>query len=976
MRKPNTINRLLVTMLSTMALLAVAISPVAAQRYSFRSYVQGLGNLNVISIIQDPTGYLWVGTQNGLFRYDGTQLQEFGPAQGLPERMIQALHVAADGTLLVATANGIYFQLPAGQFVEITPPAGKGPFQPLLGSIFASVKKGETITVTRNGAFRLVQSSRVTWVAQPIALSGERIYGVVYTPDGALWYGCDKDLCRTAGGKTDRFAASLHLPEEKWASLLVTQEGKLWMRGASHIGELDLKTLKYESRELDNSGHVEMYPVLAMDAQGRILTIEGASLALWEKGAWRRVTERNGLGSYEIESLYVDREGSVWFGEVGHGLKRWVGQDHWEAYTKTDGLSSDLVWSTQRDRKGRLWVGSEFGLDYIPSGKQTPVQWRPSNGQAMSASTLALASDGSIWAGNLSGEVVRIDVNTLTSRAWKLPSITYISTDGRGRIFIATNSGLYSLNEKPGEQEKPELVQSSEFKKPQEQFYDLCLDGRGRLWAATEQGLVVLDDGGWRAINMGNSGARPDVIAVDPSGAVWASGSSQDLMRLHIEGYQVVDAKHVGRPPLLSQQVVALMVDRRGWLWVGQDQGLSMFDGYTWRSYTEDDGLIWNDTDSFALTEDTDGSIWIGTSGGLSHLLTPADAAQHTPQAPAFTKVMYGSELLSNGAAINWNSNALEISMALLSFKNMQEAGIRYRLIGPGQTGDWEETRDLLIHYRNLQPGSYRFEVAQVDQTGRSVSPVVAFAFRILPRWWQLTWLRVGFGLLVLVIVFWLWRKRIGLLLRQKKQLEEAVQMRTVALEKEKGELVRTKDQLRHFAEHDDLTGLWNHRIIVDRLRIEVDRSRREGLPLSIILVDLDFFKRINDTFGHPAGDEVLKEASSIFQHMVRSYDWVGRYGGEEFLLILPGSTFAHARQRAEELRQALESADVRDGEKRIPITASFGVACGYPRSHEELIRRADEALYDAKDKGRNCVVAIEIESQRRPHAVGESRQL
>ncbi len=107
---------------------------------------------------------------------------------------------------------------------------------------------------------------------------------------------------------------------------------------------------------------------------------------------------------------------------------------------------------------------------------------------------------------------------------------------------------------------------------------------------------------------------------------------------------------------------------------------------------------------------------------------------------------------------------------------------------------------------------------------------------------------------------------------------------------------MRTKEQMRHYAEHDDLTGLWNHRIIVDRLRIEVDRSRREGQPLSIILADLDFFKRINDTFGHPAGDQVLREASATFQRMVRTYDWVGRYGGEEFLLILPGSGFTHAQ--------------------------------------------------------------------------------
>jgi diguanylate cyclase (GGDEF)-like protein len=132
---------------------------------------------------------------------------------------------------------------------------------------------------------------------------------------------------------------------------------------------------------------------------------------------------------------------------------------------------------------------------------------------------------------------------------------------------------------------------------------------------------------------------------------------------------------------------------------------------------------------------------------------------------------------------------------------------------------------------------------------------------------------------------------------------------------------------------------------------------------MSVILVDLDHFKSVNDTFGHPAGDLVLKEIGAILQRAVRSYDWVGRYGGEEFLLILPGSGFAGARIRAEDLRIAVETAYIHDGKHEIPITASFGVASGFTRDHEALIQTADAALYRAKGDGRNCVVATEIDS-------------
>jgi diguanylate cyclase (GGDEF)-like protein len=130
-----------------------------------------------------------------------------------------------------------------------------------------------------------------------------------------------------------------------------------------------------------------------------------------------------------------------------------------------------------------------------------------------------------------------------------------------------------------------------------------------------------------------------------------------------------------------------------------------------------------------------------------------------------------------------------------------------------------------------------------------------------------------------------------------------------------------------------------------------------------VILADLDYFKRINDTYGHPAGDLVLKEIGAIFMRSVRSYDWVGRYGGEEFLLILPGSSLVSSRIRAEQLRAAVEAANIADGETIIQVTASFGVASGFAAGFESLIREADTALYCAKDNGRNCVRTMEIDS-------------
>jgi diguanylate cyclase len=189
-------------------------------------------------------------------------------------------------------------------------------------------------------------------------------------------------------------------------------------------------------------------------------------------------------------------------------------------------------------------------------------------------------------------------------------------------------------------------------------------------------------------------------------------------------------------------------------------------------------------------------------------------------------------------------------------------------------------------------------------------------------------------------------------------------QRRQDALEREKMELLHESNRMRHHAEHDGLTGLWNHRVIVERLGEEMNRSLRDGTPLSVILADVDHFKKVNDSFGHLAGDLVLREIGAVFTSTLRPYDCVGRYGGEEFLLILPNCGIESALIRGEQLRAAVQSARIMDGETMLQVTASFGVASAFPSHYEAetVIRAVDAALYRAKSSGRNCVIQAEMD--------------
>jgi diguanylate cyclase (GGDEF)-like protein len=946
----------------TLAAFSFAAPACLAQQFSFSTIAAGLGNLNVNCIVQDRTGYLWVGTENGLYRYDGREFRQFGAADGLRGHIIQSLFAGSDGTLLVGTTTGIYFERQDSRFGQIHAPAPVTDFSQRIGTVFTALAPDQVVTADRSGAFLLRHTAAEDWIAQPMYLEGNAVWSVLATPDGALWYGCDADLCRLKNGTTTHLRTALNLPEGPWLHLRLTRDGHIWMRSATHLGELSPAENRFELHDLPGLSNGVPYAELTQDAKGRIVAAQGPALGLWENGSWRMVTAINGLSRFDISELFVDREGSLWIGVVGHGLTRWVGQDRWEAYTEADGLSDDVVWATLRDRAGRLWIGTESGLDLLSPEKNTPKTWRAPGIQTDRAVSLAEGADGSVWMGSAAGNLVRIDPKTLAGTQWKLPEVFRVLSGGSSRIWVATDGGVYVVETLVGDH-APRLVENAAITHPLQRFTDLNLETSpnrpNQLWAASDEGIYRLDQSGWHHIDSGLSAVIPSQIAADGKGNLWASGAFPGVLRLKIAGDRVVESEHIVRPNLLSERVVSLAVDHRGWLWVGQDAGLSVFDGHAWRSFTQDDGLIWNDTDSYALAEDRDGSMWIGTSGGLSHLMQPQAIPAGPPAAPVFSQISFGAETIANESEIPWSASTLAIGLASLNFRDAGHIHIRYRLLG--EESDWVETTERSVRYPRLEPGAYRFQAVAVDGTDGAASPVKEISFVISPLWWQSGPLRLAFILAIALGVVLAWRWSVHLLVRQKRILEQAVHLRTEDLEREKSELTYAREQMRHFAEHDDLTGLWNHRIIIERLRHEVDRSRREGTPLSVILVDLDHFKTVNDTFGHPAGDQVLKEVAVIFHNAVRSYDWVGRYGGEEFLLILPGSNFAGSRIRAEQLRLAVQAAYIHDGERAIPVTASFGVASGFPANYEGLIRTADVALYRAKDSGRNCVIAIEI---------------
>jgi two-component system cell cycle response regulator len=170
-------------------------------------------------------------------------------------------------------------------------------------------------------------------------------------------------------------------------------------------------------------------------------------------------------------------------------------------------------------------------------------------------------------------------------------------------------------------------------------------------------------------------------------------------------------------------------------------------------------------------------------------------------------------------------------------------------------------------------------------------------------------------------------------------------------------DLLRAQDELRSQATHDHLTGLWNRAMILDQLVRELNRAERTKSRLAVALADLDDFKGINDTYGHAVGDDVLRHAGQRISSQLRKCDYVGRYGGEEFLLVLPGCDLNGAAEVAERVRLNLAAEPLRSGGVLLPVRVSLGIAASWPTVNPPLlIKAADDALYRAKARGRNRV--------------------
>jgi diguanylate cyclase (GGDEF)-like protein len=951
-------------------LIFVTLPTLHAQQFTFTSYGEGSGlsNLNGTALLQDQSGIVWAGTQNGLFTADGNRFEKNVEVAASGFEDIRAVREDRAGRIWVADGRRVgYWQ--DGK-VQVLHDVAMDVMSHEAIELISLTGQHDGVYLLRAGELLLISTADHgrTWRATP-ALTPELLrtlpdLKMITTATGAengkLWAGCGNALCLIDihQQKAIRYGQAAGVPKDEWAALQVTRAGEIWARGAKNVIVSNGGTVKFERvRNLpaDSFGSIR-HMLILQDSAGRLILNLTRGLAIGGRAGWQILRKANGLPEDEIDTVMQDRAGALWLTSLGHGILRWRGFGEWEGWNKDAGLQSNIVWGITRDARNNLWVATNTGLDKL-SVTTGVITAQGFSGKRL-FSVLADPREH-LWINDGTGRIVDFDPKTRTSRiaATGMERVFQLYIDRSHRIWACSRKGLFYFS--PTDKWKA-LHAVREPGSPKGYAWSIAEAPDGTLWVDADKKLFRMVGEHWSEVHLPfDEGHRQNrMVAAVADGTLWVQSSlPYPVVHLAVDGDIAKVISDVDSTQIASDNTTFLETDRRGWIWVGSDDGVHVYNGKEWTLYTEEDGLLWDDTDFHAFAEDPDGSVWIGTSAGVSHMIHPEHMFEHpSPQGPLVDVELDGKKLPERNAVFDVRRPTLSFHFRNPNYDRGSAVVAQYRL--DGEETEWQDASGTLVRFPALQAGVYDLRVRASDRRLGRTSSERQIHFVILEPWWKRRWFLIVEALAAVLLLLGIWRLSVSLLVARQRQLARLVGLRTTELEKEKKELLSARSALLEIARRDALTGLLNRSAILDQLETLCQLRSPRTLPLAIIMADLDCFKKINDTHGHLAGDAVLRECATRMRNVTRECDLVGRYGGEELLIVMVGVPLELATARIEAIRMAIGATPILYDSVELFVTCSFGVAWLYEGEGrvEDLLSLADAALYRAKRNGRNRV--------------------
>lgn len=957
--------------------LAWAAGPVAAldPDKAFHHYVrnawsieQGLPQISALAIAQDRQGYLWVGTQAGLARFDGVRFTAFNPEStpGLAGIWINALHVDADNRVWIGTYRGLSVY-EDGAFRTLAV-AGRDD-TPLDARALAALPGGTLAVATPEGV-HVVEGNQLQ-LRHPLP---EAAASLAVREDG-LWVGSVGRVYRLQGDEV----VVMPLPEgagDAVVTELLEAQGRLWAgTSAGLFFRGDGEWVRYESAPLDRTSIEVMYE----DRDGNLWVGMVRGLARLQAGRLRELVEDDALASAP-RALFQDREGSLWLGSQWEGLARlWNGWTR--RYSTREGLGDRILWSTTRGPDGRIWVGGNDGLWVMEGGRFREVV----PGRALphpNAYTL-LVEDDAVWIGTrrgvavLRGEVLQAPPELAPLRSHQVNGIL---RDRRGALWFATGGGLYRWR-------RDDFTAFDSRHGLRDPRTRVLLETRaGRLLLGTQTGLYEVKDDRLEPLGE-DAGLRPnlDITALHelPDGRLVLGTLSEEIFLFDGErwhGYGKAEGMPVNSPFFITH-------DEAGYLWVAGIRGIHRVPLQDLADFSA--GRRGDVRGEMLLNERGDrrggqkgyccngagnakgfragSEIWLPTRDGLVAMAMDGIAKNAVPPRTVIERVRVGEQWRPADPRGDWRlplgERDLAFEFSVLSFQEPSSVGIRYRLLGYDR--DWRTLEDPTRRsavYTNLPPGPYVFEVLgsnNADVWGDSPAQI---GFTVPPHFHE-TRLFLGLlGALLASLAYAGYRYQRGAYQRQRLALEQLVSQRTEALE-------AANQRLEQASLTDPLTGLRNRRYLAGQIPADIAFYDREALrhdgPSEVMvfaLVDIDHFKAVNDNHGHQAGDRVIQQFAQVLSGLVRSGDYIARWGGEEFLVVFRPMPNRHLPVLGDRIRAAVSGHRFDVGlAEPLHLTCSIGfVECPLFREGrgslgwEQMVELADRALYYVKATGRD----------------------
>ncbi|MBO6576001.1 MAG: hypothetical protein JJ896_09865 [Rhodothermales bacterium] len=757
---------------------------------------EGLPNNAVGALLQTSDGYLWVGTDAGLARYNGITFTSFDRNPAFSSHEVRSLAESGEGALWAGTLTG----------VVVVDRSGARPLEALPRSVrveaLVPADDGEVWVGTwSNGLYRCREDACSHQGGADIG----RIQGL-RLGSGTLWIGTESGLFRLRPDDDG---------PQPVANGLVVSAMDVLPGGDLLVTEREGGVLRFDSngrrvsRPEDANWPTERVWAVLADREGSLwFGVEGRSLLRMSGTTVNAFGQKEGLPGTRVLSITEDREGSVWVGTEGGGLLRFRNG----AFTTIDsqsGLAEEYVTTVSQGPDGAMLAGTFGGGLHVLDPEKLMVRERIRGLPSANVTGVLPAADGSILVASIDAGVSRV----VGSRVRSIPglpsqSVYALHRARNGEVWIGTDAGLVRLSD------SGTSVYTEDDGLGSNSIVDIEDDGAGRVWVGTYGGgLTVFNpDGTTRTYNT-EDGLDSDIVSalhLDREGVLWIGTLEGGLSMLdngHIENFSIRDG-------LFDRSVFQILEDDFGFLWMGSNRGISRVrkaDILAYRNgglpaipheaFGTDDGLKSPEINGGAQPagwKSTDGRLWFPSIAGVA-VVDPSDLSRNTVPPPVvIERVEADGVAIAVGSEVELapGTRRLEFKFAALSL--VDASAIKYRFRLRGEETEWNTTMaGNTATYTFLDPGTYTFQVAAANNDGVWNEDGASLSFTLKPYLFQTSWFWMLIASAGFMAGAWFFRSRTEQLKRQRTELEQMVEERTRDVLAARDQILAQSDALR-----------------------------------------------------------------------------------------------------------------------------------------------------------------------------------